>query len=232
MQNPTRYLRLFDIKKYREIQPIIEGIVKRSAEDEQVVSLLEAVIDIAKGNDFRQYNDPEDPDTYVRYFQRVLGVIKTSGIVTLFDMLNQEDDAGFDVVQELYSFICCPKYQVSTYDQPVISGTSIEYGDTYYGFRVCDLDLHEMLSFYYPSERLPIEMKGEGFVVSVFDQQQLATLTRVAVKDTSNLRQLSCDSDEDEKRKLEYLEFYTSFNYLLRLANLCPEYSILNKKWH
>jgi hypothetical protein len=42
MDNPSRYIRLFDVEKYREIQPVIEGIKNRCAKAEDVIPVLEA----------------------------------------------------------------------------------------------------------------------------------------------------------------------------------------------
>jgi hypothetical protein len=230
MQNPIRYLRLFDEKKYREIQPIIEGIVKRNADAEQVIFLLEAVKGITQTDDFRKYHDPEDADSYAEKFQSIQNIIMTSGISVWFDMLDRKEYHGIDILPELFSMICCPTYQWSTFERSDISGTTIEYGNIYYGFRVCDLDSLEMFSFHYPIERLPVEMKGEGTVIGIFNQKQLASLTKAATDDTSTLSQLKCSIDEDQDRRLEYLDFHNSLNYLLRLANSRPEYTILNMK--
>lgn len=232
MDMPARQLRLFDIKKYREIQPTIEGIAKRSASAEQVISSLEAALDVAKSEDFRNHNSPNDPKIYTATFQDILDIVQKSGVSKWFAMLDQKIYGGVDILQELFLFICCPKFQRSTDEAPVISDTTIEYEDFYYGLELCDLYLLEMLSFSYPGEKLPVEMKGEGIASSVFSQQQLKLLTEVAAEDTIVLSELECSSNEDRKRKKNYLKFYKSFNHLLKLANSRSVYTILNTKYN
>jgi hypothetical protein len=87
-----------------------------------------------------------------------------------------------------------------------------------------------MFGFRYSTERLPIEMKGEEAVISIFDQKQLASPTKAATQDTATLSRLKYSEDEDENRRLEYLKFYNSFDYLLRFNDLRSEYTILNMK--
>jgi hypothetical protein len=231
MDMPARQVRLFNIEKYREIQPTIEGIVKRSASAEQVISLLKAALNVAKSEDFSQHNSPNDPKMLTAFFQNRLDTIQTLGISQWFDTLDQRIYYGRDILQELFFFICCPKFQRSIDEAPVISGTTIEYDDFYYGLELCDLYLLEMLSFSYPGEKLPVEMKGEGIASSVFNQQQLELLTEVATEDTTILSELKCSSSENQERKENYLKFYKSFNHLLELANSRSSYTILNTKY-
>jgi hypothetical protein len=232
MDMPARQVRLFDIQKYREIQSTIEGIAKRSANAEQVISLLKAALDVAKSEDFRKHNGPYDPKGHIEFFQGRLDEIQTLGISKWFDMLDQRIYYGQDILQELFFFICCPKFQRSRYEASVISGTTIEYEDFYYDFKMRALNLPKMLSFSYPSEKLPVEMKGEGIASSIFSQQQLEVLIEVAAEDTIILPELECSSKEDQERRIEYLEIYKSFNHLLKLATSRPAYTILNTKYN
>jgi stress response protein SCP2 len=62
MSPPPRYLRLFDVQKYREIQPVIEGIDRRNADAEDVIFLLKAAKEVAETNDFIIYNDPDQDE--------------------------------------------------------------------------------------------------------------------------------------------------------------------------
>jgi hypothetical protein len=232
MDMPARQLRLFDIKRYREIQPTIEGIAKRSASAEQVISSLEAALDVAKSEDFSQHNSPNDPKICTATFQDILDIVQISGVSKWFAMLDQKIYGGVDILQELFLFICCPKFQRSRYEAPVISGTTVEYEDFYYGFELCDLYLLEMLSFSYPSEKLPVEMKGEGIASGIFSQQQLELITEITTEDTIILSEVECSSKDNQERKLNYLEFYKNFNHLLKLANSHSEYTILNTKYN
>jgi hypothetical protein len=52
MSAPEYYLRLFDVKKYREIQPIIEGIVRHDVEADRVISLIKTAQQVVQTDDF------------------------------------------------------------------------------------------------------------------------------------------------------------------------------------
>jgi hypothetical protein len=236
MQKYPRYLRVFDVEKYREIQPTIVGIVNRSADAEQVISLLKAAKNVTKTDDFRKYNGSNNADSDAQNIQKILDVIQISGISTWFDMLDRREYSGIEILISLYSFICCPKYQSETDEEPFLSGMTIEYIDISFGKKICDLNLFNLIDCsYLPDsshiERLPTEMKGEGVTCAIFNRQQLALITETTKGDILTLSQLDCGSDKEKiKLKNQYLEFYNCFKSLLSLVNSHPEYTFLNEE--
>ena len=236
MQLPEKILKLFDVRKYREIQPIIEGIAQRSASAEQVICLLEAAISATETDDFKKYNDFDDVEGYAEKLQKIVEIIQKSNISTWFEMLNQKKYYGIDILYTLFSFICCPRYQETAFDITDVSDTMIKYGSVYFCYSKRDLNLFRLLD---PSslvgrasvESLPVEMKDEGFIFNIFSQQQLALITEAAKEDILILSQKDHDLDEnDMQSRQKFLEFYNCFNHLLSLANSRPEYTLFNEQ--
>ncbi len=238
MQLPEKVLKLFDVRKYREIQPIIEGIAQRSASAEQVIYLLKAAISVTETDDFKKYNDFDDVESYAEQLQEIVEIIQTSNISTWFEMLNQKKYYGIDILYTLFSFICCPRYQETAFGTTDVSDTMIKYGSVYFYYSKWDLKLFKMLDpsslvGNLPVENLPVEMKDEGFIFNIFSQQQLALITEAAEKDTLILSQIDHELDEnDMQSKQKFLDFYNCFNHLLSLANSRPEYTLFNEQYN
>jgi hypothetical protein len=231
MDNPLRYLRLFDVEKYREIQFIIEGIKNRNAKVEDVIPLLETAKKIAETDDFIKYNDDE-ARTEAKCLQINMNTIQTSGILEWFCMLDKGENLGRDILHRVYSFICCPKFQRTTFMEPFISGMTIQYEDVYFSRNVCDLGLFDLLDSSDYAERLPMEIKEFGIITTIFNQDELEEIAEILEEDNVNLSKLKLSSDKDEyKRQIEYLEFYDDFNRLLKLANSHPRYTLLNEDY-
>jgi hypothetical protein len=229
MKNPPRYLRLFDVQKYREIQPVIEGIVRRDANAKDVISLLKAAKEVAETDEYKKYNGSDPDQSYAEEMQESVDIIQKSGIKAWFDELNQDQGilSGCDIVYQLYSYICCPKYQWSVYLDLAISDMTVEYETLYYGCMFFDLRLPHMLSYeYLPVEELPQERKGEGTRVSTINRDQFAELAEAADTDFFNLLQLDCKSYTDTvKTREECLEIYKRFDYLFGVANSNTNYT-------
>lgn len=199
MDNPSRYIRLFDVEKYREIQPAIEGIKNRDAKAENVIPVLEAARKIAETDDFIKYND-DKTRIEAKYLRLTIATIEVSGISEWFDMLDKGEDFGCDILHRVYRFICCPKYQWTTLAMPFVTGTTIEYGDVYYSYNVCDLDLFDLLDSSDYAERLPMDVKEFGIITTIFNRDELEEITEVVEEDNFNLSELELSSDRDEYR--------------------------------
>jgi hypothetical protein len=226
MSPPPRYLRLFDVQKYREIQPVIEGIDRRNADAEDVIFLLKAAKEVAETNDFIIYNDPDQDEGCPEEMQKRIDLIQKFGIAAWFDSLDREEYFGSDVIVQIYSYFCCPRYQGLAYGDLAISDMTVEYEMIYYGLGICDLYLPGLLSSEsLPVEILPKEMKDEGVIFSIISQDQFQELTEAAKIDVFNLLQLDCESnDYIIKTRDECLEIYKRFNYLLNAANSHANY--------
>jgi hypothetical protein len=229
MDNPSRYIRLFDVEKYREIQPVIEGIKNRDAKAEDVIPVLEAARKIAETDDFIKYNDDE---THIeaKYLRLTIATIEVSGISEWFDMLDKGENFGWDILHTVYRFICCPEFQWTTLMMSFITGTTIEYGDVYHSYNVCDLGLFDLLDSSDYAERLPMDIEKFGIITTIFNRDELEEINEVMEEDNFNLSKLELSSDREGCRwQKEYLEFYDDFNRLLKIVNLHPRYTLLNE---
>jgi hypothetical protein len=230
VDNPSRFIRLFDIEKYREIQSVIEGIKNRDAKAEDVIPLLEAAEKIAETDDFIKFND-DTTMTEANYLRRTISTIQISGIIQWFDMLNKGEHSGLDILHRTYRFICCPEFQRTTFMVPYTTGTTIEYEDVYFSSNVCELGLFDLLDSSDYAERLPMDIEEFGIITTVFNQDQLKEINKVVKEDNYNLSQLRLSSDRDEyERQKKYLEFYDDFNRLLKRVNSHPRYTLLNEE--
>jgi hypothetical protein len=219
-----RCIRLFDVQKYREIQPIIEGIANRDASEKDVIYLLKAAKEVAESNDFMMYNDPEEG--YPEEMQERIDLIQDFGIMTWYNALDRGNLGGYDAVCQLYSYLCCPKYQRSAYLDLAISDMTVEYEMICYGYYICDLYLPNLLSSDFSIvERLPRDPKSDD-ILSIFSREQFPELTRAAEIDILNLSQSDCDSkDHMIETRDECLTIYKRLNYLLDVVNSNPNYT-------
>jgi hypothetical protein len=228
-----RYLRLFDLEKYREIQPIIEGIAKRDAEleAEQVISLVKTAASVLQTEDFKEYNDEECLEDNTLEMDEILSSIEEGDILKMFAFLDKrKKTCVYDALRIMVFLICCPKYQeeVAGREPKQNSGTTIEYSDIYcWRNHSENLNVFRMLE--YPgvdsrNEKIPIESDGTGDFVSILSQPQIEELQQVLVPDILMLLKFDISPDMQE----EYLKFYDDFNFLLKLANVQDEYTIVN----
>jgi hypothetical protein len=56
MSVPDRYIRLFDLAKYREIQPITDGTKQRNADSTGVINLIQRAMNVVQSSEFEKYN--------------------------------------------------------------------------------------------------------------------------------------------------------------------------------
>jgi hypothetical protein len=229
MSPPPRYLRLFDVQKYREIQPIIEGIDRRDADAEDVIALLRAAKKVTETNDFIIHTDPDHEEGYPEEMQKRIDLIQESGLAKWYNSLDRGEYFGSDVIFQLYSYLCCPKYQRLAYGNLAISDMTVEYEMIYYGLGICNLYLPGLLSSKsLPVEILPKEIKDEGVTFSIISRDQFPELTEAAKTDIFNLLQLDCESnDYIIRNKDRCLEIYKRFNYLLNIASSHINYTLL-----
>jgi hypothetical protein len=238
MSAPEYYLRLFDVKKYREIQPIIEGIVRRDAKAEQVISLIKAAQQIVQTDDYKKYN----PDWFVnsdnRSFCSELEMIENNGILAWFKELERRE--YINALEPIVQSICCPKYQFKTQDLPKeeISGTTIDYSYLIWQSDIYDLELRELLisnsnlieifpfHFYYTSSERTF----------FYERQYLTELTRIVNEDIDALSRSDLNLDRYSPQYhasviADHLKIYDDFKFLLELANLSEDYTLLYQNY-
>jgi hypothetical protein len=222
-----RYIRLFDVQKYREIQPIVEGIARRDASAKDVISLLKAAKEVTEGNDFIMYNDPDQEEGYPEEMQERIDLIQDFGIVTWYNALDRGDSGGYDAIRQLYSYLCCPKYQQSAYLDLAISDMTVEYEMIYRGYYICDLYLPNLISYEFSTvERLPRDPTSDPDRFSIFSREQFPEVIRATEIDILNLSQSDCDSkDHMIETRDECLTIYKRLNYLFDVVNLNPNYT-------
>jgi hypothetical protein len=102
MSVPDRYIRLFDLAKYREIQPITDGIKEKNADLKEVIGLLERATNIVQGSEFKKYNGC---DIFITGLEDGLEMMQEGGL------LNWLPPRGSDKLNIIILSICCPRYQ-------------------------------------------------------------------------------------------------------------------------
>jgi hypothetical protein len=219
-----RCIRLFDVQKYREIQPIVEGIVRRDARAKDVIYLLKAAKEVTESNDFIMYNDQDEG--YSEEMQERIDLIQDFGITTWYNDLDRGDSGGYDVVCQLYSYLCCPKYQESAYLDLAISDMTVEYEMICHGYDICDLYLPRLLSSDFSIvERLPKGPESD-YRLSLFSREQFPELIRAAEIDVLNLSQSDCNfKDHMIETRDECLTIYKRLNYLFDVVNSNPNHT-------
>jgi hypothetical protein len=223
------YLRLFDLEKYREIQPIIEGIAKRDIklEVEQVISLVKAAASVLQTEDFKEYND-ECLEDNILEMEEILSSIEEGDILKMFAFLDKrKDPCVYDALRIMVFLICCPKYQeeVAGRESEQNSGTTIEYSDIYWWRNYSEnLNVFRLLDYTGKESHYEnILIESEGYV-SIFNQQQIEELYQASIPDIPMIAEFDISPDMRE----EYLKFYDDLNFLLKLANVQDKYTIVN----
>jgi hypothetical protein len=238
MSAPEYYLRLFDVKKYREIQPIIEGILRHNAKAEQVISLIKAAQQVVQTDDFKKYNSDSFVDSSNWHLCSELEMIENNGILAWFKEI--ERGGYINALEPIVHYICCPKYQFSTEDLPEeeISGTSIDYS---YLIRsgIYDLELKELIFREVPFEKSNLieifpfySYNTSGEIRFFYNRQYLAELTQTVNEDIDALSRgdinLDGYSPEYHPEWIAYhLKIYDDLKFLLELANLSEDYTLL-----
>jgi hypothetical protein len=224
------YLRLFDLEKYREIQPIIEGIAKRDIklEVEQVISLVKAAASVLQTKDFKEYNDEECLEDNILEMDEILSSIEEGDILKMFTFLDKrKDPCVYDALRLMVFLICCPKYQeeVAGREPEQNSGTTIEYSDIYWWRNHSEnLNVFRLLDYTGKESHYEnILIESEGYV-SIFNQQQIEELYQASIPDIPMIAEFDISPDMRE----EYLKFYDDLNFLLKLVNIQDEYTIVN----
>ena len=229
MSAPECYLRLFDVKKYREIQPIIEGIINRDIAVEQVISLFEAAREVVYTDDFKKYN----PDWIYEDDYKSLGdeleMLENNDISIWYAEIDRYN--YFDTLKSITKRICCPKYQSDPEDrQPEeISGTTVDCSHFLWNYQIYYSELeHSLRRINNRIEEFSFESGSDG--IYFYDRQCLTEFTQAAIEDVDTISRLDTNANEyDPEIIKKHLKFYDEFNFLLELANLSETYTLLRE---
>ena len=231
MSAPECYLRLFDIKKYREIQPIIEGIINRDIAVKQVISLFEAAREVVYTDDFKKYN----PDWIYEDDYKSLGdeleILKNNDISIWYAELDRYN--YFDTLESITEYICCPKYQFDLEDrQPEeISGTTVDCSHFLWNYQIYYSELEHSLRS--SSDRIEGFSFDDGDRPFFYDQKCLTEFTQAAIEDVDTISRLDTNTNEYDPEIIEkHLKFYDELNFLLELANFSENYTLLRQYYY
>jgi hypothetical protein len=207
MSPPERSFRLFDAKKYKEIEPVIKAIHDKTASNEQVTALINEALVIVETDDFKKNNfNKEWSATSPRTLQEALILVEYLGVLAWPGEMKIYDPLG-----TIICAICCPNYQEINYSDNHVDYTS------YYGY-VAEFteDLHNVLDC---ATLLPCDSNGIG----IFDPQKLVEITKIM----SNIDPRVIVGTISPKYRPGLMKFYTDFNHLVKLANSQLHYTIL-----
>jgi flagellin-specific chaperone FliS len=194
MSPPDRYLRLFDLKKYREIQPITEGINQRDVDTEQAISLINRAVSVVKTENFKKYNDKNKINFVTTELQEGLDILQEGRLSEQSAWYDCHNHGG-DKLNTIITLICCPSYQSSEYSKQT-SDATLSYLD-YYGYlNSFNKDLYNILEINRCSidsipllESLPSDSGNAD--TWIFDRQGFIELNQIVSQDISALSQLN-----------------------------------------
>jgi hypothetical protein len=186
--SPTPYFfRIFDLKKYREIEPIINGILDTSVDAAQLKVLLKEANNIIESDEFKKYNDKSMRHEY-EIFQLMISLIDENKFEewkgTKYEPMDDYYPENFALY--LLQVLCCPKFQVSCWDSLPQSETTFEYipfADAFYSPYSSGTDIYNILK-QTGTESLPFLERG----LYVFNRSQLAKFIKIISDDYELLR--------------------------------------------
>jgi hypothetical protein len=181
------FFRIFDLKKYREIEPIINGILDSSVDATQLKVLLKEASNIIEGDEFKKYNDKSMRYEY-DIFQLMINLIDDNKFEewkgTKYESM--DDYYPENVALYLVQVLCCPKFQVSWCDDVPQSETTFEYipfADAFYSPYSPGTDIYNILK-QTGTESLPFLERG----LYVFNRPQLAKFIKIVSDDYEIVR--------------------------------------------
>jgi hypothetical protein len=221
MSPSERYFRVFDLHKYREIQPILDSIAYRKVDCKQVIPLADEALKILELNDPEKYNDPESRETFIEDLQELLIVLRKGELLSWI----YEKSYSYSELHRLTFILCCPKYQeIEYFDKK--SETLIGYVELYQSKGLCQL---EFLNFLDKSDSFEDILVGrEDRDLRILSRQQLPILNKAVDNDINALSELKHPLDEklSNKRK-DFLEFYHDFKKMIYLTSENHNYTLL-----
>jgi hypothetical protein len=185
MSAPYHYLRLFNLKEYREIQPILEGIKEGNVDLERAVHLVERAFAVLETDEFKKYNNKKHYyDSYTEELQDALDVLRKP---RLSEWSFLEGCYTSEKTTLIIDLLCCPKYQSYWDNKPDDSDTTIDYSDYYGLISYFNEELSDYIHFSlgeYP-ESLPSDRNDS--VQLIFSSQQLNKINELLSSDLATL---------------------------------------------
>jgi hypothetical protein len=225
MRVPDYKIMLFDFKKYREIQPIVESSADRNGDHQQMIPLVRAAIKNVEHDDFEKYNDPDEREHFLEDFQEMLDILqKKEFIPWIHDITNRY------IFRQVIFLICCPDFQeFPSYNEE--SGTRIDYGGIFYGTKICDLDLIKVLENIEFEEEIP-SLSGDTNLY-LLSQEQITAIDKSIPQDILTLTRLENLLDYRQPiLKEAYLKFYFNLKNLIDRVKSNNNYTLLSKRYY
>lgn len=234
MSGPMREFKLFDVQKYREIQSTVQGIANKSASAEQAISLIDQALLVTETASFQKYNDPDRDDSQDA-LREMRGILQAEGLSGWHRI------KYCDLLSIMIYFICCPHYQEpmsrNSDKMQVISDTSVDYSEAWRYTESFSSKLHNILD---TPEYLIEQLPSDGDWTGIFNLSELAEITKLVSEDIPRLYLKFPEppdgqtiDDKDYPDWIRYvikrnrlIDFYTSFQPLLELANSQSHYTI------
>jgi hypothetical protein len=232
MSPPERYLRLFDLSKYREIQPIVDQINEKNIysgniDFEKTISLIKMAMDIGEGDEIRRYNRG---NPFASELRDGLEILQERRLEDWYLY------GGEDKLNAIISLICCPGYQACTFNGATDSDTTVSYMECYPELYELSIRLYELLD-YGGSETLPSDIADAG-AVWILTRQELAELAPIVKQNLAVLYHSSPQIKNSRKGgdfvrlpevQTELVNFYSKFDRVLETAISNPNYTIIKE---
>jgi hypothetical protein len=238
----SHYFRLFNIDKYRKIQPIVEKINEHKATVAEVTPLVDEALSIAGTDEFEKYNNEGEYGIYpYRVLERIQDLIQEGRLSELPDI---ESD---DMLRTIILVICCPRYQEPSIHVKEISDTYADYTDISHYMYPFNEDLGYILDVnepsIYPLERIPSNNGKMG----LFNKDQLAKIQLIVSRNVIALSHKkydylkkiykkpagSWDVDPskmaDVRSHRDLVSFHREFENVLKLACSQYYYTVINE---
>lgn len=222
------HLRLFDLKKYRKMQPILKSIYEGIEDCQQLIPFIMEAKKNVEHDDFEKYNDPDERECYFDDFEEILGILQEGNLITWL-YTGQDSDLHRYVLANVFKLYCFPNFQVLVYQNKKL-GTGISYGEIWLDSEICQLDLIEVLDNLSSGEFVPLSSYDTKY--HILTPQQLAELEKKASHDILTLSAL--ESFQEERHvflKETYLTFCFDLQNLINLAKGNDDYTLISESF-
>jgi hypothetical protein len=232
MSPPERYIRLFDLSKYREIQPVVDQINEKNIysgniDFEKTISLIKMAMDIGESDEIRRYNR-DNP--FASELRDGLEILQERRLEDWYLY------GGEDKLNAIISLICCPGYQFYTDNRETDSDTTVSYVECYPDLYELSIRLYELLD-YGGSETLPSDIADAG-AVWILTRQELAELAPIVKQNLAVLSHSPPQIKNSRKRgdfvrspevQTELMNFHSKFDRVLETAVSNPNYTVIKE---
>jgi hypothetical protein len=228
MRNSAYHLRLFDLKKYRKIQPVLKSIYEGIEDCQQLIPFIMEAKKNVEHDDFEKYNDPDERECYFDDFEEILGILREGNLITWL-YTGQDSDLHRHVLANVFKLYCFPNFQVLA-DENKKLGTKLSYWEILLNSEICQLDLRDVLDNLSSGEVVPLSSHDTTY--HILTPQQLADLEKKASHDILTLSALE---NFQEERHFSLKEIYLTFCFdlqnLINLAKGNDDYTLISESF-